>query len=137
MEESAGSAETRYCRRKQKGVGGRDENSNRKFSTSQAGGISRETNKITPLTFVAPLSPLSDSVFSVSLIDNVHSDIARLRGFYGHLVIEGRDLILVEARSGAEQVRWPVKVLKKWFTAKESIRAKEDREKVVVFITHK
>ena len=84
-----------------------------------------------------PSFPLSDSVFAVSLIDNVHSDIARLRGFYGHLVIEGRELIWQEARSGAEQVRWPVKVLKKWFTAKESIRAKEDREKVVVFITHK
>ena len=52
-------------------------------------------------------------------------------------MIDGRDLIFVEARSGAEQVRWPVKALKKWFTAKESIRAKEDREKVVVFITHK
>ena len=52
-------------------------------------------------------------------------------------MIEGRELIWQEARSGAEQVRWPVKVLKKWFTAKESIRAKEDREKVVVFITHK
>lgn len=76
-------------------------------------------------------------MFSVSLIDNVHSDIARLRGFYGHLVLEGREVILVEARSGAEQVRWPIKVIKKWFTAKESIKSKEDREKVVVFITHK
>ena len=94
----------------------------------------REPNKI---KVPDSLLFLSDSVFAVSLIDNVHSDIARLRGFYGHLVIEGRDLILVEARSGAEQVRWPVKVLKKWFVAKESIKAKEDREKVVVFITHK
>ncbi len=76
-------------------------------------------------------------MFSVSLIDNVHSDIARLRGFYGHLVLEGREVILVEARSGAEQVRWPIKVIKKWFTAKESIKTKEDREKVVVFITNK
>ena len=44
--------------------------------------------------------------FEVSLIDNVHSDIARLRGFYGYLAIEGQDVLLVEARSGADQVNF-------------------------------
>ena len=73
--------------------------------------------------------------FEVSLIDNVHSDIARLRGFYGQLVIEGREILLIEARSGADQVRWPIKSLKKFFTAKAT--AKEDKNKVVVIITHK
>ena len=75
-------------------------------------------------------------MFEVSLIDNVHSDIARLRGFYGQLVIEGREVFLVEARSGADQIRWPVKALKKWFLARDSVR-REDRDKVVVIITHK
>lgn len=82
----------------------------------------------------------SDSIFEVSLIDNVHSDIARLRGFYGQLVIEAKELILVEARSGADQVRWPIKALKKWFCAKDSNSGgvkKEDRDKVIVIITHK
>ena len=73
--------------------------------------------------------------FEVSLIDNVHSDIARLRGFYGQLVIDGREILLVEARSGADQIRWPIKSLKKYFTAKAT--AKEDKNKVVVIITHK
>ena len=73
--------------------------------------------------------------FEVSLIDNVHSDIARLRGFYGQLVIDGREILLVEARSGADQIRWPIKSLKKYFTAKAA--AKEDKNKVVVIITHK
>ena len=71
----------------------------------------------------------------MSLIDNVHSDIARLRGFYGQLVIDGREILLVEARSGADQIRWPIKSLKKYFTAKAT--AKEDKNKVVVIITHK
>ena len=71
----------------------------------------------------------------MSLIDNVHSDIARLRGFYGQLAIDGREVVLVEARSGLEQIRWPVKSLKKWFCAKVS--AREDRDKILVIITHK
>ncbi|CAB4058163.1 unnamed protein product [Lepeophtheirus salmonis] len=76
--------------------------------------------------------------YEVSLIDNVHSDIARLRGFYGHLVIEasGREVLLVEARSGMDQVRWPIKLLKKWFVATK-VSAKEDRNKILVIITHK
>ena len=74
----------------------------------------------------------------MSLIDNVHSDIARLRGFYGQLVIESKELLLVEARSGADQVRWPIKSLKKWFCARDnSVVKKEDRDKIVVIITHK
>ena len=64
-------------------------------------------------------------MFEVSLIDNVHSDIIRLRGFYGHLLVEGRDLVLVEARSGVDQIRWSIKSLKTWFCAKVS--HKEDR----------
>ena len=71
----------------------------------------------------------------MSLIDNVHSDIARLRGFYGQLVIEGREVLLVESRSGADQIRWPIKALKKFFTAKVAV--KEDKNKIVVIITHK
>ena len=71
----------------------------------------------------------------MSLIDNVHSDIARLRGFYGYLVIEGKDVLLVEARSGADQIRWPIRALKKWFVPR--VNVKQDREKIVVIITHK
>lgn len=74
-------------------------------------------------------------MFEVSLIDNVHSDIIRLRGFYGHLLVEGRDLVLVEARSGVDQIRWSIKSLKKWFCAKVS--HKEDRGKILVVISHK
>ncbi|TRY71121.1 hypothetical protein TCAL_15039 [Tigriopus californicus] len=77
------------------------------------------------------------SIFDVSLIDNVHSDIARLRGFYGQLVIESREVLLVEARSGADQIRWPTKALKKWFLAKDTINKKEDKDRIVVLITHK
>ena len=80
-------------------------------------------------------SDLASCLFEVSLIDNVHSDIVRLRGFYGHLAIEGRDLILLEARSGADQIRWPIKSLKKWFCAKVS--HKEDKGKILVIISHK
>jgi hypothetical protein len=50
-------------------------------------------------------------------------------------VIEGRDLILLEARSGADQIRWSVKSLKKWFCAKVS--HKEDKGKILVIISHK
>ena len=77
----------------------------------------------------------AENSFEVSLIDNVHSDIARLRGFYGQLVVEGRDVLLVEARSGTDQIRWPIKSLKKWFCPK--VAAKEDRDKIIVIITHK
>ena len=38
---------------------------------------------------------ISESIFEVSLIDNVYSDIARLRGFYGQLVVEGKEVITV------------------------------------------
>ena len=40
--------------------------------------------------------------YRVALIDNVHSDIARLRGFYGSLGLSGEEeeLVLREARSG-------------------------------------
>ena len=73
--------------------------------------------------------------FEVSLIDNVHSDIARLRGFYGQLVVDGRDVLLVEARTGNHTIRWPIKSLKKWFCPK--VAAREDRDKIIVIITHK
>lgn len=73
----------------------------------------------------------------MSLIDNVYSDIARLRGFYGHLVVEPHELILVEARSGADQVRWPLKAMKKWFCAKDTVIKREDKDRIVVVITHK
>ena len=81
------------------------------------------------------LFSFSENSFEVSLIDNVHSDIARLRGFYGQLVVDGRDVLLVEARSGAEQIRWPIKSLKKWFCPK--VAARDDRDKIIVIITHK
>lgn len=82
-----------------------------------------------------PLSLFAENSFEVSLIDNVHSDIARLRGFYGQLVVDGRDVLLVEARSGADQIRWPIKSLKKWFCPKVATR--EDKDKIIVIITHK
>ena len=88
-----------------------------------------------PLLKTTATSDNQASSFDVSLIDNVHSDIVRLRGFYGQLVIEGREVLLVEARSGADQIRWPIKTLKKWFTPK--VAAKEDRNKIIVIITHK
>ena len=46
-------------------------------------------------------------------------------------------VLLVEARSGADQARWPVKSLKKWFVARENVRGRQDRDKIVVIITHK
>ena len=50
---------------------------------------------------------ISDTSFTISLIDNVHSDIARLRGFYGIVHVDGGtgEIVLTEARSGEEQVR--------------------------------
>ena len=87
------------------------------------------------LIFFSPDFSADGGCFEVSLIDNVHSDIARLRGFYGYLVIEGKDVLLVEARSGADQIRWPIRALKKWFVPR--VNVKQDREKIVVIITHK
>ena len=78
---------------------------------------------------------LFSEFYEVSLIDNVHSDIARLRGFYGQLVVDGRDVLLLEARSGNHTIRWPIKSLKKWFCPK--VAAREDRDKIIVIITHK
>jgi hypothetical protein len=93
---------------------------------------------VTKLPYISFFFLFTDSVFEVSLIDNVHSDIARLRGFYGQLVLENREILLVEARSGQDQVRWPIKAVKKWFCAKDSaLIKKEDRDKIVVIITHK
>ena len=46
-----------------------------------------------------------DTGYTISLIDNVHSDIARLRGFYGIVHVdnlEGKN-VLTETRSGKEQ----------------------------------
>ena len=31
-------------------------------------------------------------MFEVGLIDNVHSDLARLRGFYGHMAVGHREV---------------------------------------------
>ena len=78
----------------------------------------------------------------MGLIDNVYSDIARFRGFYGHLVVssagDNHEILLVEARSGADQVRWPIDSVKKWFCAtRDTVTKKEDRDKIVVLITHK
>lgn len=76
-------------------------------------------------------------MFEVSLIDNVHSDISRLRGFYGHLVVDGSEVVLVEARSGADQIRWNIRAIKKWFCARESAKTKVDRDRIIAIITHK
>ena len=40
-------------------------------------------------------------MFEVSLIDNVHSDMARLRGFYGHMAVESREVRRGKQQSGA------------------------------------
>ncbi len=74
-------------------------------------------------------------MFDVSLIDNVHSDVCRLRGFYGHLLVEASELVLVEARSGADQARWHRDALKKWFCPKHEHVA--DANRTVAIVTNK
>ena len=46
-------------------------------------------------------------------------------------------VLLVEARSGADQARWPVKSLKKWFVARETVHRRQDKDKILVIITQK
>jgi len=73
----------------------------------------------------------------VALIDNVHSDMARLRGFYGTLGIDLEDgeVVLSEARSGAEQLRWRLSNINRAFCPKTL--SKRDKGRVLVIITHR
>ena len=78
----------------------------------------------------------------MSLIDNVYSDMARLRGFYGRMSLEsgGTTISLTEARSGQERLRWPLSSIKRWFCPRggeTAARSKTDKEKIVVVITNK
>lgn len=87
-----------------------------------------------PRTCLTYFAVLSDS-FPVSLIDNVHSDISRLRGFYGQLYVDvcSGQLLLLEDRSGCDQARWHISTIKKYFCPKTV--CKEDRDHILVLIT--
>ncbi len=51
-----------------------------------------DTLIFTPHLLIVYCLLISENAFEVSLIDNVYSDMARLRGFYGHVVLEGREV---------------------------------------------
>lgn len=78
-----------------------------------------------------------DTGYTIALIDNVHSDIARLRGFYGivHVDSEEGELVLTEARSGEEQARWRISSINRTFCPKTV--CKKDKNKILVIITHR
>ena len=79
----------------------------------------------------------SDTGCTIALIDKVHRDIARLRGFYGiaHVDSEESEIVLTEARSGEEQARWKISSINRAFCPKTV--CKKDKNKILVIITHR
>ena len=61
----------------------------------------------------------------------------RLRGFYGivHVDKEETEIVLTEARSGEEQMRWKISSVNRVFCPKTV--CKRDKNKILVIITNR
>ena len=61
----------------------------------------------------------------------------RLRGFYGivHVDKEETEIVLTEARSGGEQMRWKISSVNRVFCPKTV--CKRDKNKILVIITNR
>ena len=66
----------------------------------------------------------------------LYSDV-RLRGFYGivHVDKEETEIVLTEARSGEEQIRWKISSVNRVFCPKTV--CKRDKNKILVVITNR
>ena len=67
----------------------------------------------------------------------IYINIFRLRGFYGivHVDKGETEIVLTEARSGEEQVRWKISSVNRVFCPKTV--CKRDKNKILVIITNR